>query len=948
MFAMIGRRSQIQTVARRSTAAAVVALGLTLIAIPWSHAASRTADPADHWAYEAPKRAALPNVNERDWPRNPIDYYVLSRLEAQGLKPSPRADKAKLIRRVYLDLIGLPPTPDEVDAFVNDPSKDAYEKVVDRLLASPRYGEKWAQHWLDLARYADSNGYQADQLRDSWAYRDWVINALNADMPFDRFTVEQLAGDLLPNATIDQKIATGFHRTVTCNVEAGVDPEGNRVNQIFDRVNTTATVWLGTTLECAQCHDHKYDPFTMRDYYGLFAYFNNTPIEVKSTDNRMVSYDFYGPKMPLPLSPQRKAQRDAVQKQIDQLTARASKLRGELLKDMPKWVAAARAGNDARPEWHVMPVKAFTSKGGASHEVLKDQSVLLGGKNPDKDVYRVTVETDVANITGFRLETLTHPTLPANGPGRHTAPRPNFVVYEMTVEQVGPDKQTTPIKLHAAQADFSQDRWHVKGLIDGKAETGWAINPQFGKPHEATVLTHKPLNGAGQKVTFVFTFDQHYGGGRNIGRLRLSAMTGQRGKDDLPANIAKLLRDRNGKLNANQQKQLETHYLGLNGELNQLNADIAKLTKQRDAFKADSTLVMIEMDKPRTTKVMMRGDWKNPGDAVNAAPPAVLHDAPQDLPGNRLGLARWLVSPDNPLVGRVTVNRWWSRFFGDGLLRSEEDFGTQSEPPSHPKLLDWLAVEFVERGWSPKHIHKLIVMSATYQQSSRVDADLLERDPENRLLARGPRIRLSAETVRDNALAISGLLEHRVGGPPIYPPQPERIWRHVGRNAPKYVIENDADRFRRGVYVVWRRSAPYPSFVNFDAPDRAACTVQRPRTNTPLQALTLMNDPAYVEMAMALAGRMMADRPDAGVEDRVRYGFRLATGREPNAFEVAHLKVRYAFELKRYRAKPQAAAELVGGVTGWKPDSKMDKVELAAWFFVANVLLNLDETITKG
>jgi len=911
--------------------------------------ADRSTEP--HWAYVKPTRPALPDVDKTSWPQNAIDHFVLARLNRENLAPSPRADRAKLLRRVYLDLIGLPPSPKQVDAFLADQSPDALAKVVDQLLASPRYGEKWARHWLDLARYADSNGFQADQLRDSWAYRDWVIAAMNADMPFDQFTIEQIAGDLLPDPTVDQKIATGFHRTVTCNVEAGVDPEANRVNQIFDRVNTTGTVWLGTTFECTQCHDHKYDPFTMRDYYSMFAYFNNTPIEVKSTDNRMVSYDFYGPTMDLPLSPQREAQRERLQARLNQLSDEAKTLRAGLLNAMADWEKTGLDNASSKPSWHVMEVMDFTSSGGASHEVLEDQSVLVGGTRPDKDLYTVTVRTDVKNITGFKVETLTHPSLPANGPGRHDAPRPNFVCHEMTVGVRDDDSaEVFPVELHSAEADFSQDNWDVKGLIDGKPDTGWAINPQFGKPHDASVLTKKALNAEGRATTFVFTFSHQYGGGRNSGRLRLSARSGQRAEDGPPANIVKLLEKPRDKRSDKQQAQLVTFYLDQHDTWRNTQAEIDKTRKQLNNIKPDTTLVMVELDKPRQTHIMNRGDWQNLGDPVKPNTPGVLHDLTtpgKNADGNRLTLARWLVSKDNPLVARVTVNRWWAQFFGNGLVRTEEDFGTQGERPSHPGLLDWLAVEFMDSDWSMKHIHRTIVMSATYQQSSRISPDALQRDPKNRLLARGPRMRLSAEMIRDHALTASGLLVNALGGPPVYPPQPGGIWRHVGRNAPKYVIENDGDRFRRGIYVVWRRGAPYPSFVNFDAPDRASCVVQRARTNTPLQALTLMNDPAYVEMAMAMAGRILTEAPADDVASRATYGFRLATGREPNARELQAVSDLVTREKKQFESDPKLAEALINDIEGWKPPRDLSRVDLAAWFFAAHVLLNLDETITQ-
>ena len=664
--------------------------------------------PKKHWAYVKPSRAELPTVSHPAWAKQAIDYFVLDRLDTEKLAPSSRAEKARLLRRVYLDLVGLPPSLDEVQEFLVDESPDAFERVVDRLLASPMYGTKWARAWLDLARYADSNGYQADQYRNVWPYRDWVINAMNADMPFDQFTIEQLAGDLLPNATVDQKIATGFHRLTTCNVEAGVDPEENRTNQIIDRVNTTGTVWLGTSIECMQCHEHKYDPFSQKEYYQLFAFFNNTPLEVEGNG---VTYNFTGPKMDLPLSAEQQAKREKLQTQI-----------ADLNKQLNNTI-------DARK--------------------------------------------------------------------------------------------------------IDQAKW---------------------------------------------------------------------------------------------EKQ------------------VAAAQKQLDAVKPTTTLVMIEQNKPRMTTVFKRGDFLNKGQHVKPNTPRVLHASTDEMAPNRLGFARWLMDTDNPLVGRVTINRWWAEMFGKGIVSTIEDFGTQGEAPTHPRVLDYLARQFADNGWSMKRVHHTIVTSAMYQQSSNLSDELRTRDPNNNLYARGPRFRLSAEIIRDNALAISGLFSPTMSGPPIYPPQPDGLWRHVGRNAPKYMTSTGNNRFRRGIYVVWQRSAPYPSFTNFDAPDRASCVVNRPRTNTATQALTLLNDPACIEMAGNFAARMAADQSNLTIREKVQYGFRMAVSRAPNASEVEHLEEVYMREHERFRTSLNSAKQLLGTLS--RP--KIDASEHAAWLFIANILLNLDESITKG
>jgi len=724
-----------------------------------------------HWAYVKPERPPLPDVKNTRWPKNEIDRFVLARLEKEGLTPSPIAKPATLLRRVYLDLTGLPPTIAEVDAFCANPSPRALEAVVDRLLASPRFGEKWARNWLDLARYSDSNGYQADQLRDMWAYRDWVIDAMNADMPYDQFTIEQIAGDLLPNATLAQKIATGFHRTPTCNIEAGVDPEENRTNQVIDRVNTTGTVWLGTSLDCARCHSHKYDPFSQKEYYQIFAYFNNTPLEVKQDGKDSVQFDFYGPKMNLPQSQELLAKRKRIEEQLEGPRTKLAALEKQLLEHLPSWEIDLLAGD-------ILPSKA----------------------------------------------------LPASTIAR------------------------------------------LKKILN------------------------KPANERS---------DYHRG-------------------------------------------RIKHYFLATRTETKDLHQQIATLEQELAGTNPDTTLVMTEMDEPRATNVFKRGDFLSPGTSVSAGVPAVLHDLPEDAAPTRLAFARWLINTDNPLPARVRVNHWWTELFGRGLVVTGEDFGTQGSLPTHPQLLDWLAVEFMEDGWSTKRMIKRIVMSATYQQSSVVSPDLLQRDSENELLARGPRFRLPAETIRDNGLAIAGLLSTKMGGPPVYPPQPPKVWRQTGRGEPVYKVAQGEDRFRRGVYVIWRRVAPYPSFVNFDAPDRTRCVVNRSQTNTPMQALTLMNDRAFIEMAQALAARVLELDTLESDEDRATMAFRLCVARQPKQAEVAVLTSLLTEERTRLAREPVDVDLLIKDARLPKAMAMpSDKQEWAAWVCVANALLNLDETISK-
>jgi len=900
-----------------------------------------------HWSYEPVVSSELPAVKNAGWCRNELDYFVLKRLEDAGTQPSPEAEETVLLRRLYLDVIGIPPTVAEMDAYRNDPDPNKYEKTVDELLASPHFGEKWARHWLDLARYADSNGYQADQFREIWPYRDWVINAMNDDMPFDRFTIEQIAGDLLPNATVDDKIATGFQRCTTCNVEAGVDPEENRVNQIIDRINTLGTVWLGTSLECCQCHNHKYDPFTMKDYYSLFAFYNNTPREVVQ-EGQSVTFNFSGPKMALPLPQELQERRNALEARQKELNDKVAAREKELTESQAEFEASLKSSLDSTPQWHVLEITDFHATGKQPKtETLEDGSLLLSGPNPDKTTYTITATTNVAAITGFKLETLTHESLPGKGPGRGDEERPNFVLYDFGIQQAPvahPDRKA-PVALHSAKADFSQKNWDVGGLIDGdKQKTGWAINPQFGKDHWATFLTGEPLNADGSQVAFTFTLPQHFSSARTIGRLRLSIMTGNPGTEAVPKEVREALAIVPEKRNKKQAKAVADYHQKSDGELATLNKNLDETKSLLAEIIPITTLVMVEMDESRETHIMKRGNFLDPGAAVNPETPEALPRLPEDSAGTRLALAHWLVSPENPLVRRVAVNRWWAEIFGYGIVRTPEDFGSQGDPPTHPQLLDWLAAEFLDSGWSMKHVIKTIVMSAAYRQSSAVTPALLEADPYNKLLTRGPRVRLAAETIRDNALQISGLLSDKMHGPPVYPPQPENIWRHVGRNAPKYDTDTDEDRYRRGLYVIWRRSAPYPSFVTFDAPDRASCVVQRSRTNTPLQALTLMNDPAYVEIGQAFAQRVLDEAPSGDLTERIKFAFRSCTGREPSEREQQILSKIYYDERQRLSADKPSLDKLI-------PDKTLDagvKLERGVWFYLGNILLNLDETITKS
>lgn len=892
-----------------------------------------------HWAYKKPVKAQLPNVSNPGWIKSPIDTFVMNRLDSEEMIPSKRASDEKRIRRLYLSLIGLPPDVAEVRRFVEQPTQEHYEQIVDELLSRQQFGEKWARPWLDLARYADSHGFQRDDLRDLWAYRDWVIQALNADMPFDQFTIEQIAGDLLPNATERQRIATGFHRCSPTNCEAGSLPEETRTEQLIDRVNTTAAVWLGTTMECSQCHDHKYDPFSARNYYEMLAFFNNTELEADLTDPKVPSsIQFRGPYLNL-TDPDRDAKRAELNQSLQKELGDKEKLKQELETSLNSWALVQRDMKLKKPSEHPLPVLRFESLGKSDrHQILNDSSVLLIGDNPpDKDSYLFYSQAELSNVRAIRLEVLRHEKLPGQGPGRGDSQKTNFVLNDFSMSIVkGPDKSSSPVRDSSisefssdkdkerfvrAFASFSQKNWDVSGAIDRDPKSGWAIAPQFDRPHAATFVLDSPKNLSSDD-RLIFRLDQSFGQSRTIGRFRLVAITGDPESQDLPKEIVNVIERKPESWTAVERQKILDYRLKTDAEMSRKNQEIVTIQKQIDAVKPDTTLVMVELDKPRLTFVFERGDYRKPGQRVKPGTPEVLHPLP-DGPANRLTLARWLIDKENPLVARVAVNRWWAELFGQGLVTTPEDFGIKGDRPTHPELLDWLAVEYMENGWSLKKLLKTIVMSATFQQSSNLTPELLEKDDRNQLLARGPRYRMSAEMIRDNALAVSGLISLKAFGPPIRPYQPEGLWTKVGGERYDYQVSPGTEKYRRGIYVIMKRGSPYPSFMNFDASSRFNCTVKRSRTNTPLQALTILNDPVYVEAAESLADRMAHPQNGKSVESRISYGFQLCTSRVPNPSELQSLKRLYE-----------------------KQKSRHGNNEHEVWISLATVLLNLHETVT--
>jgi hypothetical protein len=879
----------------------------------------------------------------------------LARLEKEGLSPAAEADRVTLLRRLSLDLIGLPPTVEEVDAFLKDKSQNAYEKQVERLLQSPHYGERWGRHWLDAARYADSDGYEKDKSRQVWFYRDWVINALNRNLPYDQFVIEQLAGDLLPHPTQDQLAATGFLRNSMINEEGGIDPEQFRMESMFDRMDAIGKSILGVTIQCAQCHNHKYDPLTQEEYYRIFAFLNS------SHEANIAVY-----------TPEQEMKRAEVFRRIREIEAELQHRRPDWQERMSEWEETVKAG---QPDWVVVqPAVEDISTGGQKYLPLKDGSFLAQGYAPTKHRVKMTVRTGLQNITAFRLELLNDPNLPLGGPGRSVKGTGALTEFEVEAAPADEPEKTAKVKLAKATADIAlpeapleaifNDKTEVRRVtgpvefaIDGKEETAWGIDAgpvRRNQPRKAVFTAETPLvNPAGTLLTFYLS--QKHGGwnsddnqNHNLGRFRLSITTTPGANaDPLPQNVRDVLSVPRAQRNLAQVQTVFGYWRTTVPEWREANAKVEELWRQLP--EGSSQLVLQAREDERETHILARGDFLKPGKPVSPGVPAFLHPLPQDAPPTRLTFARWLVDRNSPTTARALVNRLWQTYFGIGLVSTSEDLGKQSEPPSHPELLDWLAVEFMDRGWSLKAMHRLIVTSATYRQSSRVTPELYERDPYNRLLARGPRFRVEGEVVRDIALAASGLLNPRIGGPSVYPPAPDFLFLPPASYGPKnWYEEKGENRYRRAIYTFRYRSVPYPVLQTFDAPNGDISCVRRVRSNTPLQALTTLNEPLFLESAQALAERTLREGGETDVK-RLSYAFRRCLSREPTGPEAAEL-------LSLLNKQKQRLAE--GWLSPWdlsgfdpaKPPSLpkgATPAQLAAWTAVSRVLLNLDETITK-
>ena len=900
--------------------------------------AERREKAKSHWAFQRIERPVVPASNSR-WIRNDVDQFILSKLRAEEVKPSPEADPRTLIRRLFLDLIGLPPTPQETQAFLDDPSEANYQKTVSDLLGSPHYGERWGRYWLDMARYADSNGYEADRPRPhAWRWRDWVINSLNDSMPFDQFTIEQLAGDLLPNATLEQRVATGFNRNTLVNTEGGVDREEDRVKRTVDRTNTVGKVWLGLTLGCTQCHSHKYDPITQHEYYGMYAFFNSLaePDIPAPTPEQLSEFEIEFARHQARHQQNLHAVRDYRSEKMSQWEQDLSEQLNSAIEADPD-----RVDNRFDKTWELVNPLSLSATSGSQFFVEDDLAVFVKGPNDQEDTYTIVTETSLSGITAIRLEVLADERLAAKGPG--LAGNGNFVlsslrVYVEPVSDNDDRNMGQRIRLKTARADFSQGGRQVTSVIGDDPADGWAIYPDVGVDHYAVFELREKINPVGdsEPVRITIQMDHQTHKDHNIGKFRLSFTTHKHPVPDGLETTAfsDLLSSDINTRRGEDVIRLVKYFGYRETELDKL---IDAVKSHQESFPRSPKIeikaqVVMEMPNPRTTQVHVRGSFLDKGDLVTRTTPSIL---PELVTGNRepsrLDLARWLVSSENPLTARVIVNRIWQQHFGRGIVVSDDDFGTQGEPPTHPELLDWLAAEFRETGWNMKQLHRLIVTSATWRQSSFSRPELKERDPYNSWLARQNRLRVEAEIIRDMALSASGLIFHKIGGRSVYPPQPADLVKLGFQTSLSWPENQDQNRYRRGIYTFFQRTVPYPMLIEFDAADSNAACTRRERSNTPLQALTLWNDPVFVECAQHLGARLLKEVPADG----------------DNAVNVIEKRIRLAYELCFSRPPSKEELQVVGRLYKEAADKDGVQTDLVAAFAVARVLLNLDEFITR-
>ncbi|MCA8983935.1 MAG: PSD1 domain-containing protein [Planctomycetaceae bacterium] len=895
----------------------------------------------EHWAFRPVKEPPLPRLHNVNWPRNPIDHFVLAPLEQARLLPSPEAEPTVLVKRLYYDLVGLPPAPADVDAFMADFARNpdaAYETLVDRLLASEHFGERWGRHWLDMARYADSDGYEKDNPRpDAWRYRDWVIEAINRDLPFDQFTIEQLAGDLLPGASPLQQLATAFHRQTLTNTEGGTDKEEFRVEATFDRTETTGSIWLGLTLTCARCHSHKYDQISQREYYQLFAFFNNcneVNTEIARSEAALEKYQrdkaVYDARV-AELRQQYTQARQALQPEIDTWTAEMSAL----------WADR----DESPPELHPLTLVSAKATSQATLSPQEEGALLVSGPVADKDSYTLVFELPELPLTGLRLEVLPEESLPASGPGR--ADNGNFVLSELRafVSETQDFKKPERIPFVHAEADYAQEKFPAPGALSTEAKSGWAIGPRMGEPHHWTAYTSQPREPASHKFLQI-VLDQQYGGKHLLGRFRLSLISRFDPTRALPSPVIEALRTPAENRSGEHLEQLAEYVASLHPETAKLATDLKTLLQQAPP----SPMMSVRVIAPaaRTTKLLTRGDFLQPADEVTAEAFAVisrthpLASRQPEHPPDRLDLARWLVDARHPLTPRVTVNHVWAYLFGRGIVPTVNDFGVRGEHPTHPELLDWLAWHFPrDMQWSRKQLIKTIVLSATYRQASVHRPELQEVDPNNRLLARQNRLRVQAEVVRDLYLAAGELLSPKIGGPSVFPPLPPGVAELSYANNFKWVTSTGEDAYRRGMYTFFKRTAPHPTLMSFDCPDSNTTSLIRETSNTPLQALVTLNNVVFTEAAQALARRVFL----AGGSDRnkITLALRICIVRPPDSAEVDRFESLLQTARAYYREHPEAARDLAKQ----NPLHEIPAEEFAAWFATLRMILNLDEFIVR-
>ena len=915
-----------------------------------------------HWAFTRVERPEVPAVRDAAWCRGPIDRFVLARLERAELSPNPEADRETLARRLALDLTGLPPLPADIDAFVADPAADAYEQYVEKLLASEHFGERMALEWLDAARYADSNGFQADTSRSNWPWRDWVIRAFNANMRFDEFTVKQLAGDMLPSATRDDIVATGFNRNHRLNGEGGLIAEEWLVETIIDRVETTGQTWLGLTVGCCRCHDHKYDPITQREFFSLYAFFNSVAEKGILAENRGGGNS--DPVLRLPDTRQ-EDELSRLRRVVDDATAAVRAEEAQVEPLAAAWAESVRSLlGDSASAWEPLEPLEIRSAGGATFRRLDDGSWIAEGADPPSDTYEIEAALPEGTFGGLRIEVIPDPSFAGEG-GFARGGNGNVVVTTVEAEIEKPDGSVEKVDLSRAAADYSQEGYDGAGVLPEKSKKkrknkpkGWALNghskePALRVPRRLAVMASRRLDvDENSRVVFRIrqeSFDQH-----SIGRFRIAYSQAD------PSLLAvdgfglagKVLAAVEAPAEKRTKEQaavlVKIYRTNVDGPIRRAEAARDAAAKSLSEFDESlpSAMVMRE-GTVRDSFVLIRGEYDKPGERVTAAVPAFLPPLPAGVKPDRLALANWIVSRDHPLTSRVWVNRQWERFFGTGLVKTSENLGSQAEYPSHPELLDWLAAEFMETGWDMKGVIRAVVTSTAYRQSATVAPEALVTDPENRFLARGPRIRLTGEIVRDQALAAAGLLVPTVGGPSVRPWMPDGIWDEtsVYGDLRGYKPDTDTGRYRRSLYTIWKRTAAPPTMLLFDAPNREICTVKRSRTNTPLQALALLNETTFIEAAHGLAGRML-DEGGASTADRITHGFRLALGRRPDPVELATLVAGFESDLARFAAATDDAATYAAVGLVRKPDGTTD-AEFAAASLAANVILNLDEFVMR-